>query len=170
MTASGTAAKPRYRCTGELYGCEAPASVKRGEADTHVEALFLEHAHERVAATGTPRKSALDDAQVRLEQAQQRRAKFLRFDLFSTDDDEVEAVAAELQAEVDEAKAAVAEANNAERRSVRYEDVVSGWGKLELNERKRLLAGGVDSITVSRPSVRGTRVPFAERAVVAFND
>jgi DNA invertase Pin-like site-specific DNA recombinase len=170
MTASGSAAKPRYRCTGEIYGCEAPATVKRGEADAHVEQLFLEHARKRVASKGTPKTSVLDDAEAQLDQAQRKQAKFLRLDLFTTDDDKIEAVAAELQAEVELAKAQVAEARTTENRQTRYADVVDGWGALELAERKRLLAGGIGSITVNRPSTRGARVPFAERATVVFND
>jgi DNA invertase Pin-like site-specific DNA recombinase len=172
MTASGSAAKPRYRCSGEMDGCEAPASVRRSEADEHVTGLFLEHARRRATdVEGTPRESELDQARGRLEAAQHDLASFLRLDLGGiVDDDAYRAALAERQARVDEARAAVVDANTAEHRTLRYANVVDEWENLELPERKRLLAAGIDQVKVHRPSARGARVPFADRATVTFND
>jgi DNA invertase Pin-like site-specific DNA recombinase len=172
MTAGGAAAKPRYRCSGEIYGCEAPASVRRSEADEHVTRLFLEHARRRATdVEGTPRESELDEARARLEVAQHDLATFLRLDLGSiVDEDSYRSALVERQARVDEVRAAVVEATTAEHRSVRYANVVDEWGNLALPERKRLLAAGIEQVTVYRPLTRGARVPFADRTDVMFND
>jgi DNA invertase Pin-like site-specific DNA recombinase len=171
MTASGSAAKPRYRCTGESFGCKAPATVKRSEADEHVTRLFLEHARQHAAgADGVPKTSGLDEANATLETAQHDLSTYLRLDLASiVDEGEFKAVLAEKQDAVDRARIQVTEANTAEHRSTRYVNVVDAWDSFELEEQKRLLAAGIDRIEVRRPSSRGARVPFCDRAVLAFN-
>lgn len=173
-TSRTTSGKATYRCRGlTSHGrCPAPLSVLQELADPVVEAAFLEWARNEVE--GTPAQE--QELQVALDRVEAAKGELAAF---------AQAVSASRFPELLAAGQEVREQAILEAQTqvelLRSERRVEGlrvtaqqaWPELELPERRKLLAAGIESIVLhgapsgsGRSTARG--IPFEDRSTIHF--
>lgn len=161
----------QYTCQRFADGerCVAPVLVAGAKVDAHVERLFLER-HAGSGATGEPSDDLeLAEAERELEVATADLEATLALDLSGTGR---AAEARRKSVAVKEQRVEAAEAVLDERRSSstldrRLERIGERWPELELEEKQRLLAAALASVTVHRVGP-GSRSSIEDRVSVAF--
>ena len=160
----------QYTCQRFANGerCSAPVLVAGAKVDELVERAFLER-HADSGAAGEPADRAeLAAAERELERARADLHATLALDLGVAGDVLAEVIA-EKSAAVEAAEVVLDDLRSSSALDERLENVGERWPELELDERQRLLAAAIASVTVHRVGP-GSRVPIEERTSIVFAD
>lgn len=160
-----------YTCQRFKNGsrCPAPVLVAGARVDEYVERLFLD-AYAAGGAQGEPSdESELGAAERELEVAVADLEATLALDLAGAAADALQRTVATKQERVARAELALDELRSSSRLESRLEQIGERWPELVLEERRRLLAAAIESVTVHRVGPDSKRkLPVEERTTVVF--
>lgn len=162
-----------YRCRGRRAKgvCTAQSRISAKIADGYVEEAFLAwlRAEPPIVVESQPKTETLDEAIAQLEAAEEELAAYRDANLISVIGREAYVAGlVERQKAVDEASARVSSVPKIEQPQVF--ELVSTWPDLAVDERRKILAAGIESIVVSRATHRGKGSPVAERLLINWRE
>jgi site-specific DNA recombinase len=168
---------PVYYCTGRYATgpCPSRATIRASLLDAHVEQQVLHALHSEggLLAQATSASEALDDAQRNLTDAEHELDLFLQTPRLLTllgEDKFLEGAEVRQQA-LDEARATVSEIGqqSALAQELADGDLIAAWPTLTIQEKRRLMHGLLDRVTVKRATGRGRHAdPISDRTQIVL--
>jgi len=167
---------PVYYCVGRYAKglCPARASIRASYLDQHVETQVLNalQAEGGVLAQAVEASGQLDEAQRQLETAEHELTLYLQTDLIGRvgQDAFMQGVDAR-QTRIQEARASLEglRSESAIAETLTSGDLLQAWPELSLPEKRALLHGLLDRVSLRRANGRGkNRVPLPERTQIVL--
>lgn len=161
-----------YACRKQHAGgtCPQPTKITGPTLDQYVTELFLGRAMlEPRIAIGEPPEARLEAAVADVENAEAELAAYRDANLVSIiGADAYRAGLAERARKVDEARAQIGDLRRGLPQAVPSADLADVWGELALEERRQILAAGLDAVFVKRAHLSRRGTPVEDRAIVIF--
>lgn len=163
----------RYGCRKQHAGgrCPAPTSIAGPALDGYVTGLFLARvAAEPAVAIGEPPEVRMDAAVAAVENAEAELAAYRDANLVTIiGADAYRAGLADRARTVDEARAEIAAMRGQLPQAIPGADLANVWDDLALEERRQILAAGLNAVFVKRAHLSRRGTPVNERAIVLFD-
>ena len=161
-----------YGCRKQHAGgtCPEPTKITGPTLDEYVTELFLGRVGvEPAVAVGEPPEARMDAAIAVVESAEAELAAYRDANLVTIiGTDAFRAGLAERAKAVDQARAQIAALRGTIPQAVPGADLADIWDNLALEERRQILAAGIDAVFVKRAHLSRRGTPVNERAVVLF--